>query len=78
VKVWRPELVGIIGAKALFNAPAWLVRLLVGQQTANMMTSIRAGSNAKIKAELGWMPKYKSSRDGFKAIWVGRADEARS
>jgi nucleoside-diphosphate-sugar epimerase len=68
VKVWLPELARIVGAKSPFNIPAWLVRLLVGEHAANMMTSIRAGSNAKIKAELGWSPQYGSWRDGFRAV----------
>lgn len=74
VKIWLPELTRIIGAKAPFSAPAWLVRLLVGEHAANMMTNIRAGSNARIKAELGWAPKYRSWREGFRAVWSHELD----
>lgn len=31
-----------------------------------MMTQIRGTSNAKVKRELGWTPRYKSWRDGFR------------
>ncbi|WP_292610433.1 hypothetical protein [Nitrobacter sp. 62-13] len=33
-----------------------------------MMTESRAGSNAKAKRELGWLPRYPSWRQGFSEI----------
>jgi len=32
------------------------------------MTQIRAGSNRKAKAELGWQPRHPSWREGFSEV----------
>jgi nucleoside-diphosphate-sugar epimerase len=34
-----------------------------------MATESRGASNAKAKAELGWMPRYPSWRQGFRAAY---------
>jgi nucleoside-diphosphate-sugar epimerase len=31
-----------------------------------MMNELRGASNARIKRELGWQPKYSSWREGFR------------
>jgi nucleoside-diphosphate-sugar epimerase len=38
-----------------------------------MMTQVRGASNAKTKRELGWEPRWRSWRDGFRD---GLADPA--
>jgi hypothetical protein len=45
--------------------PAWLGKLAIGTGGVSMMTTIRGGSNAKAKRELGWQPIYPSWRLGF-------------
>ena len=66
VSQWLPELAAAVGAKAPYRIPAWLGRLVVGNQGLAMMTESRGGSNAKAKRELGWKPVFASWRDGFR------------
>ena len=65
VRDWLPSLAKIMGAKAPRHLPAWIARLVAGQHLVSMMTQVRAGSNAKAKAELGWKPAHPSWRTGF-------------
>lgn len=70
VSVWLPELAHAIGAPPPRRIPTWLARPLIGEHGVVMMTEIRAASNAKIKRELGWSPRYASWRDGFRATFA--------
>jgi hypothetical protein len=54
-----------VGAKPPHRLPAWLGKLAIGAGGVSMMTTIRGGSNAKAKRELGWQPIYTSWRLGF-------------
>lgn len=67
VSVWLPALAKALGAKPPRHVPAWLAKLLIGEQGLNMMTTSRGSSNAKAKRELGWSPKYPSVAIGFAA-----------
>jgi nucleoside-diphosphate-sugar epimerase len=62
---WVPVFCEAVGAKRPRRLPAWLVRLVAGAGAAAMATSVRGASNAKIKHELGWQPRYSSWRQGF-------------
>ena len=66
VSVWIPELAKIVGAKPPMRVPAWLARLMVGEAGVIMMTEARGSSNQKAKAALGWTPRWKSWREGFR------------
>jgi 2-alkyl-3-oxoalkanoate reductase len=66
VSRWLPELAAAVGAKPPYRIPAWLGRLVIGNQGLAMMTESRGGSNAKAKRELGWQPAFASWRDGFR------------
>ena len=68
VRDWLPTLADIIGAKPPHRLPAWIARLVAGKHLVSMMTQVRAGSNAKAKAELGWQPAHPSWRSGFSEI----------
>ena len=63
---WLPYLAEVVGAKPPRRVPAWLVRLLAGEMAVGMMTEGRGFSNAKAKAELGWVLRYPSWRQGFR------------
>lgn len=63
---WLPYLAECAGAKRPMRVPAWLARLLAGEQAVVMMTEGRGFSNAKAKRELGWELRYPSWRQGFK------------
>lgn len=65
--VWVPYLADALGAKAPRRVPTWLVRPMIGEQGALLMTEGRGSSNAKAKTELGWPLRYPSWREGFRA-----------
>jgi nucleoside-diphosphate-sugar epimerase len=66
---WLPYLAKVAGAKPPLRLPAWLGRLLAGEFVVTQMTSARGSSNEKAVKELGWVPRYASWREGFRA-WV--------
>ena len=66
VSEWLPYLAECAGARRPMRIPAWLGRLLAGEQTVRMMTEGHGSSNAKARRELGWQPRYPSWRQGFK------------
>jgi nucleoside-diphosphate-sugar epimerase len=69
VAQWLPYLAEVAGAKPPLRVPAWLGRLLAGEFVVAQMTTSRGFSNYKARKELGWVPRYPSWRDGFRA-WV--------
>jgi 2-alkyl-3-oxoalkanoate reductase len=66
VAEWLPGLAKAVGAKPPRHVPVWLGRLATGEVGVSLMTQIRGTSNAKAKRELGWRPRYRSWRDGFR------------
>jgi hypothetical protein len=52
--------------------PRWVARLM-GEHLVAMMTEVRGASNAKIKAQLGWEPRWPTWREGFSALATRRA-----
>jgi 2-alkyl-3-oxoalkanoate reductase len=65
VCAWLPALAKAVGAQPPRHVPLWLGRLAAGEVGVSMMTQIRGTSNAKVKRELGWTPRYPSYREGF-------------
>jgi nucleoside-diphosphate-sugar epimerase len=65
VSEWLPELARVLGAGPPRRVPIWLGRLAAGEVGVSMMTQVRGSSNAKAKRELGWVPRYRSYREGF-------------
>lgn len=78
LREWLPELASVIGAKPPRRMPAWLARLVAGQDAVNMGTSSRGASNAKAKRELGWTLRYPSWRQGFAAAYGSALVKSRS
>ena len=76
VAEWLPCLARAVGAKPPRRVPAWLARLVIGEQGVAMMTESRGSSNAKAKRELEWRPTWPSWRDGF-VHGLGAAGEQR-
>lgn len=66
VAEWLPGLAEALGAKPPMKLPAWVARPMVGEHGVSLMTMIRGSSNAKARAELGWVPVYPSWREGFR------------
>jgi nucleoside-diphosphate-sugar epimerase len=65
---WVPGLAEALGAKPPRHAPAWLARLAAGPAVVRVMTTQRGASNARIKQELGWEPRYADWRAGFPTL----------
>ena len=65
VSEWLPALAEALGAKRPWRVPAALARLAAGDYGVAIMTRSQGASNARAKAELGWMPQYSSWREGF-------------
>jgi nucleoside-diphosphate-sugar epimerase len=61
VSEWLPYFAAVIGAKRPLRVPAWLVRPMLGEFGVATMTTMRGSSNAKAKAEFGWVPASASS-----------------
>ena len=66
---WLPVLADVLGAKPPRHIPAWLIRLIAGEDVVLGATQSRGASNARAKRELGWTPRYPSWRQGFRAAY---------
>ena len=65
MREWIPAYAEAIGAKKPLRVPTWLARLVAGGM-ASMVSSLPGASNAKAKRELGWEPRWRSWREGFR------------
>jgi nucleoside-diphosphate-sugar epimerase len=65
IREWVPVYTRAVGAPAPWRVPAWVGRLAAGGIAVEMMNELRGASNARIKRELDWQPKYASWREGF-------------
>jgi len=77
VREWLPALAQAIGAPAPRHLPRWVARLM-GEHVVAMMTESRGASNAKIKAQLGWTPRWATWREGFSALGVAERRASRA
>jgi nucleoside-diphosphate-sugar epimerase len=66
VSEWLSYLAHCAHAQSPRQVPTWLARLVIGEHAVAMMNEIRGVSNAKIKRELGWTPRWPSWREGFR------------
>jgi 2-alkyl-3-oxoalkanoate reductase len=65
MREWLPAYAGAIGAKRPRRIPVWLARIAAGRIVA--MVNVQPGaSNARAKRELGWEPRWRSWREGFR------------
>jgi nucleoside-diphosphate-sugar epimerase len=65
---WIPGLADALGAKPPRRVPVWLARLVAGPAGVRAMTAQRGASNARIREELGWRPRYPDWRAGFATL----------
>jgi nucleoside-diphosphate-sugar epimerase len=63
---WLPVYAEALGAKRPRRVPAFVAWLVAGGAAAALATELRGASNAKVKRELGWQPRYASWRQGFR------------
>jgi 2-alkyl-3-oxoalkanoate reductase len=65
MREWLPAYAEAIGARRPLRVPTWVARLAAGRMAA--MIAVQPGaSNAKAKRELGWEPRWRSWREGFR------------
>jgi 2-alkyl-3-oxoalkanoate reductase len=48
------------------RVPVWIARIVAGKAVAAMSTTLPGASNARVKRELGWEPRWPSWRTGFR------------
>jgi 2-alkyl-3-oxoalkanoate reductase len=65
MREWLPALAGAVGARRPRRVPVWLARRAGGPLAAEF-ARLRGASNAKVRRELGWEPRYTSWRQGFR------------
>jgi nucleoside-diphosphate-sugar epimerase len=63
---WLPTYARALGAKRPLRVPRFLARWIAGPFAVFLMTELRGASNARAKRELGWEPRWRSWRDGFR------------
>ncbi|MDX6586848.1 MAG: hypothetical protein QOI31_1321 [Solirubrobacterales bacterium] len=56
-----------LGLRAPRRIPAGIARLAAGRHTVAAVTRSARSSNAKLKAELGWRPRYATAAEGVPA-----------
>jgi nucleoside-diphosphate-sugar epimerase len=57
------------------QVPKWLARLLAGKLTVDFVTRSTRTSNARMKRDFNWTPKYPTYREGLAEViaeWQGR------
>ena len=69
VREWLPVLAEALGARPPRSFPRWLARLLAGEAVVAMSTESRGASNVNAKRDLGWEPRFRSWREGFRAAY---------
>jgi nucleoside-diphosphate-sugar epimerase len=65
VREWLPAYADAMGAPPPRRIPIWMARLFAGKAAA-LVDVLPAASNAKARRELGWEPRWRSWRDGFR------------
>ena len=53
-----------LGVGAPRRAPVWLARLIAGQNAVDAAVRSARSSNAKIRRELAWEPRYPTAETG--------------
>lgn len=66
VAEWLPALASAVGAPRPMRIPAWLARPLAGSYGIEVMTRAQGASGALAQEQLGWRPRHRSWRDGFR------------
>ena len=62
---WLPVYAEAIGAPPPRRVPVWVARLVAGKMAGSVNLQPGA-SNARAKSELGWEPRWRTWREGFR------------
>jgi nucleoside-diphosphate-sugar epimerase len=63
---WLPEYAAALEARPPRKVPRFLARIGGGRLAVYMTTGLQGATNAKARRELGWEPRWKSWRQGFR------------
>jgi nucleoside-diphosphate-sugar epimerase len=63
-----------LGTGAPRRVPAWLARLAAGSDPIRSVTRSAKSSNARIKSELGWAPRFPTAREGVPDAIAGLSE----
>jgi nucleoside-diphosphate-sugar epimerase len=66
LREWLPVYAEALGAKRPWRVPKFIARLVAGYYATYLATELRGASNERAKSELGWQPRHKSWRQGFR------------
>ena len=66
LREWLPEYAAALEARPPRKVPRFLARIGGGRLAVYMTTGLQGATNAKAKRELGWEPRWKSWRQGFR------------
>ncbi|HSM61674.1 MAG TPA: NAD-dependent epimerase/dehydratase family protein, partial [Longimicrobiales bacterium] len=62
---WLSCFADVLGAPRPRGVPLWLGRLLLGPHVVESMTTSMRTTNARLRSELGWEPRYPTVREGL-------------
>lgn len=62
---WMPVYAKALGVRTPIHVPVFVARLAAGSSLTTWILSQRGISNAKIKRDLSWQPRYPTWRRGF-------------
>jgi nucleoside-diphosphate-sugar epimerase len=57
-----------LGAPRPRRAPVWIARFVAGEQAVAYFTKSTRTSNARLRRDFGWSPRYPTYREGFDQI----------
>jgi 2-alkyl-3-oxoalkanoate reductase len=66
IREWLPEYASALEARPPRKVPRLAARIAAGRLAVYMMTGLQGATNSKAKHELGWEPRWKSWRRGFR------------
>lgn len=64
---WLPAFAEAVGAPKPFRVPVVVAKLMSSAGVVSWADQARGVSAAKLKAEVGWAPRYRSWREGFRS-----------
>ncbi|TMM16847.1 MAG: NAD(P)-dependent oxidoreductase [Actinobacteria bacterium] len=67
VSQWLPAFADCVGAPRPLRVPAFLARPFAGSYGVTIMTRAQGAANELAKRELGWQPRHRSWREGFRS-----------
>ena len=68
VRAFLGEFASRLGAPPPRRTPTWLARWIAGEQAVAYFTRSTRTTNARLRSDFGWTPRYPTYREGFDQI----------